>query len=107
MSDNVVHITDDNFISEVLRSDKPVIIDFWATWCGPCRALGPTIEAIADELVGKVKVCKCDVDKSSVSAKFGIQSIPAIIAIKDGAEVGRVVGNIPGKVRDLASSLIG
>ncbi len=105
-SNNVIHLNDDNFMSEVFRSDKPVIIDFWATWCGPCRALSPTIEAIADELAGKVKVCKVNVDESEIAGRFGIQAIPVVVAIKNGGEVDRIVGNHPGKVRDLANSLV-
>lgn len=104
-SNNVIHLDDDNFISEVARSDKPVLIDFWATWCGPCRALGPTIDAIADENVGTIKVCKVNVDQSSIAAKYGIQSIPVVMAIKDGTELGRVIGNYPAKVRDLLNLL--
>ena len=104
-SNNIVNLNDDNFMSEVLRSDKPVIIDFWATWCGPCRALSPSIDAIADEYAGKLKVCKVNVDESSIAGKFGVQSIPVVVAIKDGGEVGRVIGNYPGKVRDLVTSL--
>lgn len=103
---NVIHLNDDNFLAEVLRSDKPVIIDFWATWCGPCRALSPTIEALADEMAGKVKVCKVNVDESSISGRFGIQSIPVVLAIKDGGEVGRVIGNYPAKVKELVYSLV-
>jgi len=105
-SSNIKHLNDDNFLSEVMHSELPIIIDFWATWCGPCRALAPTIDAIADENVGKLKVCKVDVDQSDIAGRFGIQSIPVVVAIKDGGEVDRVIGNQPGRVRDLVSDLL-
>ena len=104
---NVIHLNSETFLSEVMHSDVPVIIDFWAPWCGPCRALSPTIEAIADENVGKLKVCKVNVDEcGDIASRFDCMTIPLIVAIKDGGEVARVVGNAPGKVRDLASSLL-
>lgn len=106
-SNNVLHLNSDNFLSEVMHSDVPVIIDFWAQWCGPCRALSPTIDAIADENVGKLKVCKVNVDEcGDIAGKFNCMSIPLIVAIKDGGEVARVVGNVPGRVRDMANDLI-
>ena len=105
MSNNVVHLTDDNF-NEVVNSTPAMIVDFWATWCGPCRALAPTVEALADQYAGKVVVAKCDVDQANqAAAKWRIQSIPAIIAFRNGVEVGRVVGNAPQKVKDLVASL--
>ncbi|MBQ4358913.1 MAG: thioredoxin [Proteobacteria bacterium] len=106
MSNNLIHLNDENFNSEV-NAAPVIVVDFWATWCGPCRALGPTIEALADEFAGKVKIAKCNVDDSpSASAKWRIQSIPAIIAFRNGVEVGRVVGNAPAKVRDLVTGLL-
>ena len=102
---NLQHLTDDNF-DAVVNKAPAILVDFWATWCGPCRALGPTIEKLADEFAGKVAVAKCDVDQANnAAAKFRIQSIPAIIALRNGVEVGRVVGNAPAKVRDLIVSL--
>lgn len=85
-------ITKENFEEEVLRSDKPVLIDFWASWCGPCRMLAPTIEAIANER-DDVKVGKVNVDdEGALATAFGIVSIPTVILMKDGKEVARSVG---------------
>ena len=85
-------ITRDNFEEEVLRSDKPVMIDFWASWCGPCRMLAPTIEAIANERED-IKVGKVNVDdEGALATAFGISSIPTVVVIKDGKETARSVG---------------
>ena len=85
-------ITRDNFEEEVLRSDKPVMIDFWASWCGPCRMLAPTIEAIANERED-IKVGKVNVDdEGALATAFGILSIPTVVVIKDGKETARSVG---------------
>jgi len=104
---NVFEVTDANFQTEVLQADKPVLVDFWAAWCGPCRALGPTIEAIAGEQAEKVKVCKVDVDGSpNTAAQFGIRSIPTILFFKGGQQVGQLVGNVPkGAIEDMLSKL--
>lgn len=96
MAGNVIEVGDDNFKQEVLDSQTPVLVDFWAAWCGPCRALAPSIEAIADEKAGKVKVCKLDVDANpGVAGQFGIRSIPTILLFKGGENVGQLVGNVP------------
>lgn len=85
-------ITDNN-IAEILADSKPVLIDFWATWCGPCRALSPTIEEIADEYEGKVTVAKCNVDDSqAVAGQYRIMSIPTLLYFKDGQIVDRTIG---------------
>jgi thioredoxin 1 len=96
MSDLLIAVTDQTFDSEVLKSDKPALVDFWAAWCGPCRALAPTVEAIAKEYEGRLKVCKVDVDTSQIYAgQFGIRSIPTLLLFKDGKVKESLVGNAP------------
>lgn len=91
--DAVLELTDDNFDSEVLKSDKPVLVDFWAEWCGPCRALAPTIDQLAKEFDGKVKVGKVNTDNNrDVPVKYGISAIPTIILFKQGQIVRKFVG---------------
>lgn len=90
-----ITITRDNFETEVLHSDKPVLLDFWATWCGPCRMIAPVIEEIAKER-SDVKVGKVNVDdEGALATAFGISSIPTIVLVKDGKEAARVVGFRP------------
>lgn len=85
--------TDDNFEGEVLKSEKPVLIDFWAPWCGPCKAIGPVIEELAGELKDSVKVMKMNVDDNQKTAvNFGVRSIPTIILFKDGKVVDSIIG---------------
>ena len=89
---SVLELTVDNFEQEVLQSDKPVLIDFWATWCGPCRMMGPVVDAFATEHP-EIKVGKVNVDEQMpLAAAFGIESIPTLVAIKDGKNVGVLVG---------------
>jgi len=93
---NIHEVTDQTFETEVMQSNTPVLVDFWAAWCGPCLALGPTIESVADEQAGRVKVCKINVDENpNVAAKFGVRSIPAIFLFKNGQNLGQMVGNVP------------
>ena len=92
-SENVVEFTDQNFDEEVLKSDKPVLVDFWAEWCGPCRMLTPTINKIANDYVGKVKVGKVDTDANrEISIRYGISAIPTVILFKNGQVAQKFVG---------------
>ena len=89
---SVLELTLENFEQEVLQSDKPVLIDFWATWCGPCRMMGPVVDAFAEENPA-IKVGKVNVDEQMpLAAAFGIESIPTLVAIKDGKATGMLVG---------------
>jgi thioredoxin 1 len=90
---NVIAVTDASFETEVLKAEKPVVVDFWAAWCAPCRIVAPMIDEIADTYGSKVKVCKVDVDgNSDMPRKYGIRSIPAILLFKDGVVVDQVIG---------------
>ncbi|MFO0838246.1 MAG: thioredoxin [Phycisphaerae bacterium] len=90
---NVLHFDDSNFETEVLKSSQPVLVDFWATWCGPCQMLAPTIDELAGEYSGKVKVGKLDVDQAArTAAKYGVQSIPTVLVFENGQAVQRIVG---------------
>jgi thioredoxin 1 len=91
-----IEVNDGNFDEIVLKSDKPVIVDFWAEWCGPCRMVAPIIEEISREFDGKAVVTKCDVDNSpGVAAKYGIRNIPTILFFKDGKIADKQVGAVP------------
>ena len=92
-AENVIELTDENFEAEVLKSDKPVLVDFWAEWCMPCKMLGPTIDKLARDYNGKVKVGKVDTDANrDVSMRFGISAIPTVILFKDGKIAQKFVG---------------
>ncbi len=96
MSEHTIDISKDTWQSEVLDSDQPVLVDFWAPWCGPCKAIAPTREEIAGDYGDRLKVVKVDVDENHQSAtQYGIRSIPSLLLFKDGAEVDRIIGALP------------
>lgn len=91
-----LELTDENFSSEVENSDKPVLVDFWAEWCGPCRMVGHIVDELAGEYDGKAKIGKVNVDHNpEVSVKYGIRSIPALLIFKDGEVVDQIIGAVP------------
>jgi len=96
-----VVVTDDTFEQEVLKSDVPVVVDFWAVWCGPCRMIAPVVEELATQYDGKVKFAKVDVDdQQKYAGQFGIRSIPTLLIFKDGKVVDQVIGAVPKGVLD-------
>tara|TARA_S200000501_G_scaffold90923_1_gene84190 strand:+ start:442 stop:768 length:327 start_codon:yes stop_codon:yes gene_type:complete len=95
MSDNVKEISSENFNQEVLESELPVLVDFWAEWCGPCKQLAPTVEDVATEMVGSIKVCKMDVDSNQdIAVQFGVRSIPTLLIFKNGEVASTQIGAI-------------
>jgi thioredoxin 1 len=93
---NAITLTDDSFQSEVIESSVPVLVDFWATWCGPCRVVAPIVDELAEEYDGRVKVGKVDVDsEQKIAADFGIRSIPTLLIFKDGKQADQIVGAVP------------
>ena len=96
MAENVLEITDDNFEDTVLNSDTPIVVDFWAEWCGPCKMIAPSLEQLADEYVGTFKVGKLNVDDNRETAmKYGIRSIPTLLVIKEGDVAEQIIGAHP------------
>lgn len=93
---NAQAVNDETFDTEVLKSGTPVLVDFWAPWCGPCRAVAPTVDAIAEEFMGRLKVVKLNTDESGrVATEYGVTSIPTLMVFKNGTMVERVLGNRP------------
>ena len=91
-----VHVTDATFDEEVVKSDVPVVVDFWAEWCGPCKMIAPIVEQLADEYDGKVKFAKLDVDSNpNASMRFGIRGIPTLLIFSGGSPIDQVVGAVP------------
>lgn len=96
MGDNISNVTDSTFEEAVLKSSTPALIDFWATWCAPCKAIAPLVDQIAGEYAGKIKVCKMNVDENpSTPGKYGVRGIPTLILFKDGKVVDQLVGAVP------------
>ncbi len=91
-----ITITDENFKTEVLSSDIPVLVDFWAEWCGPCKMIAPSVEELAEEYEGKIKIGKLDIDSNqNVASEYGIRSIPSLLIFKNGQVVDQIVGAVP------------
>ena len=93
MSDAIVHTTDTSFESDVLQSDVPALVDFWAAWCGPCKMIAPLLDELADEYAGRIKICKVDVDSNpETAAKFNVRGIPTLLVFKNGSFEATKVG---------------
>ena len=108
MADGIMEIDDGNFETEVLQSDMPVLVDFWAPWCGPCKAIGPLVEDLANTFGGRIKFAKCNVDNSPVTpGKFGIKAIPTLIFFKEGDVVEQITGMVAkAKLEDAVNKLL-
>ena len=95
MAEGILEVEDSSFDSEVLQSDKPVLVDFWAPWCGPCKAIGPVVEELANDFGDKIKFAKCNVDDNPVTpGKYGIKAIPTLIFFKEGSVVDQITGMV-------------
>lgn len=93
---SLLHVSDKSFAAEVLNADLPVLVDFWATWCGPCRSIGPIVEELAKEFTGRVKVTKLNVDENPTTpSQYGVRGIPTLILFKDGKILDQIVGAVP------------
>ena len=95
MAENVMEFNDQNFDSDVLKAEMPVLVDFWAVWCGPCKAIAPIVEEVANDYSGKIRVGKMDVDSNNqVAMRYGIRSIPTLLLFSGGEVVDQVIGNV-------------
>ncbi len=105
---NIIQVGDDNFEAEVIRSKLPVLIDFWAPWCGPCKSIAPVIEELANEYEGKLKVTKLNVDDNpNTASRYGVRGIPNLLILKDGAVKEQVVGAVPkGRLVDAIEKIL-
>jgi len=108
MSEGIIEIDDGSFDTEILQSDKPVLVDFWAPWCGPCKAIGPVIEELAIEYGDKVKFAKCNVDDNPATpGKYGIRAIPTLIFFKEGNVVDQITGMVAkAKLEETLSGIV-
>tara|TARA_S200000501_G_scaffold5368_1_gene4615 strand:+ start:11090 stop:11416 length:327 start_codon:yes stop_codon:yes gene_type:complete len=108
MSDNVKEYTNDDFKSEVVESDAPVLVDFWAEWCGPCKVIAPVVEELANDYKGKIKFGKVNVDDNNmVASEYGVRSIPTLLIFKNGSVVNQIVGAVPKeKITDILDTVI-
>jgi thioredoxin 1 len=107
-SPNTFEVTDDNFQTEVVKYPLPVLVDFWATWCGPCRAIAPHLDAIAQAYAGKIRIGKCDIDHNPiVPTQYEIRSVPTLLLFKNGQVAGQLVGAVPRtRIEDLLSKVL-
>jgi thioredoxin 1 len=105
---SVIEFTDDSFESEVVKSDKPTLVDFWATWCAPCRAIAPLVEQLSEAYAGKVKFGKLDIDSNPrIPTQYEIRSIPTLLLFKEGRVIGQIVGAVPkAKIEDLLKKAV-
>ena len=108
MAGSVMEITDDTFEREIVKSDKPVLVDFWAAWCAPCRAIAPVVQQLAESYNGKVKFAKIDIDSNQkVTVQYDVKSIPTLLLFREGKVAGQIVGAVPkAKIEDLIKKVL-